>query len=223
VDAVAADKVLVTSTAHEHRPERTTILNAARQMGITSTLCNYWDSAIRRLSCVSGRARNAARAAVGGLVQHPVSGPIVVHTDTDNVKKIDRRSWNCSWPGPESRELAEFAAGWASPPRRSNRGGRQVHPLRTVHSRLQPDDGARRDQSVRPRTSRGADSYAEPTTSARPAVPAYSSVRQVPSTCTITRAASGRTARARPVPEAPGRDRPGPSAGRPACAGHRPR
>ena len=114
MDAVAADKVLVTIDGRTSTvPSGTTILNAARQMGITiPTLCNY-----RGLSpygacrvCLVELETPRGPQMVASC-SHPVSDRIVVHTDTDNVKETRRTVLELLMAqAPESRELAEFAA-----------------------------------------------------------------------------------------------------------------
>ena len=129
---------------------------------------------------------------------------------------------------PDSRELAEFAAGAR---RRVDalRAGRrgQVHPLRAVRPGLQRDDGprARSTCSAAAQRARCAPPSASRPTSARPAGPARSSAPPAPSTWPRSPPGSCK-------PHLTGYDkyldrpavhRPGPSAGLAARAGHRPR
>jgi len=95
-------------------PRGTTILNAARRLGVSiPTLCNY-----RGLS-----PYGACRVCLveietprgGQLVascSHPIDDAIVVHTETDRVKEARRTVLELLLAqAPDSRELAEFAAG----------------------------------------------------------------------------------------------------------------
>ncbi len=95
-------------------PRGTTILNAARRLGVSiPTLCNY-----RGLS-----PYGACRVCLveietprgGQLVascSHPIEDAIVVHTETDRVKEARRTVLELLLAqAPDSRELAEFAAG----------------------------------------------------------------------------------------------------------------
>ena len=115
MDANASDLFLVNvdgRTAHVARG--TTILNAARQMGVKiPTLCNY-----RGLS-----PYGACRVCLveiemprgGQLVascSHPIESNLVVHTETENVTEARRTVLELLLAqAPDSRELAELAAG----------------------------------------------------------------------------------------------------------------
>ena len=110
--------------------------------------------ALRRLPGLPGGARNAARRAVGGLVQP--SGrerPGRPHGNRAASRSRAGRCWNCCWPRPRIRaSWPSSPPSWASTSTPVPAGRRrQVHPLRAVHPGLQRDDGPRGDQPVRPR------------------------------------------------------------------------
>lgn len=115
MDAIASDRVLVNVDGRTAQvPRGTTILNAARQMGVTiPTLCNY-----RGLS-----PYGACRVCLveletprGGQLVASCSFPIensglVVRTETEKVKESRRTILELLLAqAPDSRELAEFAA-----------------------------------------------------------------------------------------------------------------
>lgn len=115
MDATTSDLVLVNVDGRTARvPRGTTILNAARQMGVTiPTLCNY-----RGLS-----PYGACRVCLvevetprGGQIvascSQPVQDNLVVHTETESVKEARRTVLELLLAqAPDSRELAELAAG----------------------------------------------------------------------------------------------------------------
>ena len=115
MDAAASDRVLVTVDGRTADvPRGTTILNAARQMGVSiPTLCNY-----RGLS-----PYGACRVCLveietprgGQLVascSYPVESGLVVRTETESVQESRRTVLELLLAqAPDSRELAEFAAG----------------------------------------------------------------------------------------------------------------
>jgi heterodisulfide reductase subunit A2 len=114
MDAAASNLVLITVDGRTARvPRGTTILNAARQMGIAiPTLCNY-----RGLS-----PYGACRVCLveietprgGQLVascSHQTEDGLVVHTSTDNVKQSRRTVLELLLAqAPDSKELAKLAA-----------------------------------------------------------------------------------------------------------------
>jgi heterodisulfide reductase subunit A2 len=114
VDAVASDKVLVTIDGRTANvPIGTTILNAARQMGITiPTLCNYGGLSpygACRVCLVELETPRGSQLVAS--CSHPVSDQIIVHTDTDNVRETRRTVLELLMAqAPESRDLAEFAS-----------------------------------------------------------------------------------------------------------------
>jgi heterodisulfide reductase subunit A2 len=114
VDAVASDKILVTVDGRTANVAiGTTILNAARQMGITiPTLCSYRGLSpygacrVCLVEIETPRGRQLAASC-----SHPVSDKLVVHTDTENVRETRRTVLELLLAqAPESQELAEFAA-----------------------------------------------------------------------------------------------------------------
>ncbi|MCY2993204.1 MAG: 2Fe-2S iron-sulfur cluster-binding protein [Planctomycetota bacterium] len=114
MDATATNRVRVNVDGRTAEvPRGTTILQAARQMGVTiPTLCNY-----RGLS-----PYGACRVCLveietprgGQLVascSHPIESSLVVHTETENVKESRGMVLELLLAqAPDSRELAEFAA-----------------------------------------------------------------------------------------------------------------
>ncbi len=115
MSTTASDRVRVSVDGRTAEVARgTTILNAARQMGVSiPTLCNY-----RGLP-----ANGACRVCLveietprgGQLVascSYPVEDRLVVHTETERVKESRRTILELLLAqAPDSRELAEFAAG----------------------------------------------------------------------------------------------------------------
>jgi len=115
MDATATDRVQVIVDGRTAEvPRGTTVLQAARQMGVTiPTLCNY-----RGLS-----PYGACRVCLveietprgGQLVAsctHPIETNLVVHTETERVTESRRTVLELLLAqAPDSKELAEFAAG----------------------------------------------------------------------------------------------------------------
>jgi heterodisulfide reductase subunit A len=94
-------------------PQGTTILNAARQMGITiPTLCNYRGLTPYGACRVCLVEIDTPRG--GQLVascSHPLDNDLEVHTDTDRVKEARRTVLELLLAqAPDSTELAAFAA-----------------------------------------------------------------------------------------------------------------
>ncbi|MGA2059645.1 MAG: 4Fe-4S binding protein, partial [Thermoguttaceae bacterium] len=94
-------------------PRGTTILNAARQMGITiPTLCNYRGLTPYGACRVCLVEIETPRG--GQLVascSHPLENDLVVHTDTDDVKAARQTVLELLLAqAPDSQELAKFAA-----------------------------------------------------------------------------------------------------------------
>jgi heterodisulfide reductase subunit A len=110
----ATDRVLVTINGRTAEvPRGTTILDAARQMGISiPTLCNYRGLTPYGACRVCLVEIETPRG--GQLVascSHPLENDLVVHTDTDNVKEARRTVLELLLAqAPDSRELAAFAA-----------------------------------------------------------------------------------------------------------------
>lgn len=110
----ATDRVLVTMNGRTAEvPRGTTILNAARQMGITiPTLCNYRGLTPYGACRVCLVEIETPRG--GQLVascSHPLDNDLVVHTDTQNVKEARQTVLELLMAqAPDSTELAAFAA-----------------------------------------------------------------------------------------------------------------
>jgi len=115
MDASATDRVQVIVDGRTAEvPRGTTVLQAARQMGVTiPTLCNY-----RGLSpygacrvCLVEIETPRGRQLVASC-SHPIENNLVVHTETENVTESRRTVLELLLAqAPDSRELAEFAAG----------------------------------------------------------------------------------------------------------------
>jgi heterodisulfide reductase subunit A len=115
MDATSSDKLQVTVDGRTAEvPAGTTILNAARQMGVTiPTLCNY-----RGLSCYgacrvclveieTGRGKQLVASC-----SYPAENGLVVHTETATVKASRQTVLELLLAqAPDSNELSEFAAG----------------------------------------------------------------------------------------------------------------
>jgi len=113
--ATAADRVRISVDGRTAEVARgTTILNAARQMGVAiPTLCNYRGLTPYGACRVCLVEIETPRG--GQLVascSFPVESPLVVHTETDAVKESRRTVLELLLAqAPESRELAALAAG----------------------------------------------------------------------------------------------------------------
>ncbi|MGA2799183.1 MAG: FAD-dependent oxidoreductase, partial [Thermoguttaceae bacterium] len=111
---IASDRVLITMNGRSAEvPRGTTILNAARQMGITiPTLCNYRGLTPYGACRVCLVEIETPRG--GQLVascSHPLENDLVVHTDTDDVKAARQTVLELLLAqAPDSQELAKFAA-----------------------------------------------------------------------------------------------------------------
>src|SRR5512142_1004321 len=111
MDATASDRVAVQIDGRTAEvPRGTTILNAARQMGVTiPTLCNY-----RGLSpygacrvCLVEIESPRGRQMVASC-SYPIETQLVVHTETETVKESRQTILELLLArAPESRELAE--------------------------------------------------------------------------------------------------------------------
>ncbi len=111
----ASDRVLVTVDGRTAEvPRGTSILNAARQMGVSiPTLCNYRGLSPYGACRVCLVELETPRG--GQLVascSFPLESDLVVHTETDSVKESRRTILELLLAqAPDSRELATFAAG----------------------------------------------------------------------------------------------------------------
>ena len=114
MDVSASDRVLVTIDGRTAEVARgTTILNAARQMGVAiPTLCNY-----RGLSpygacrvCLVELETPRGRQLVASC-SYPIDAAAVIHTETDTVKESRQTILELLLAqAPASQELADFAA-----------------------------------------------------------------------------------------------------------------
>jgi len=110
----ASDRVLITMNGRSAEvPRGTTILNAARQMGITiPTLCNYrglMPYGACRVCLVEIETPRGGQLVAS--CSHPLDNDLVVHTDTDDVKAARQTVLELLLAqAPDSRELAQFAA-----------------------------------------------------------------------------------------------------------------
>ncbi len=110
----ASDRVLITMNGRTTEvPRDTTILNAARQMGITiPTLCNYrglTPYGACRVCLVEIETPRGGQLAAS--CSYPLESNLVVHTDTESVKAARQTVLELLLAqAPDSRELAEFAA-----------------------------------------------------------------------------------------------------------------
>jgi heterodisulfide reductase subunit A2 len=105
-------KILVDGRTAEV-PRGTTILNAARQMGIAiPTLCNYRGLppyAACRVCLVELETPRGPKYVAS--CSHPADDGLVVHTDTEQVRQLRQTMLELLLAqAPQSRELAEFAA-----------------------------------------------------------------------------------------------------------------
>jgi heterodisulfide reductase subunit A len=122
MSTTASDRVLITMDGRTAEvPRGTTILNAARQMGITiPTLCNYrglMPYGSCRVCLVEIETPRGGQLAAS--CAYPLENNLVVRTETDSVKAARRTVLELLLAqAPESKELAEFAAnlGVASTP-----------------------------------------------------------------------------------------------------------
>jgi heterodisulfide reductase subunit A2 len=111
---IATDRVLVTIDGRTAEvPRGTTILNAARQMGISiPTLCNYrglTPYGACRVCLVEIETPRGGQLAAS--CSHPLENDLIVHTDTENVKESRRTVLELLLAkAPDSLELAKFAA-----------------------------------------------------------------------------------------------------------------
>jgi heterodisulfide reductase subunit A2 len=114
MSTIASDRVLITMNGRSAEvPRGTTILNAARQMGITiPTLCNYRGLTPYGACRVCLVEIETPRG--GQLVascSHPLENDLVVHTDTEDVKAARQTVLELLLAqAPDSQELAKFAA-----------------------------------------------------------------------------------------------------------------
>jgi heterodisulfide reductase subunit A len=114
MDATASDRVTITVDGRTaEAPRGTTILNAARQMGITiPTLCNFRGLppyAACRVCIVELETPRGPRYVAS--CSYPVEDRMVVHTDTEQVRELRRTVLELMLAqAPQSGELADFAA-----------------------------------------------------------------------------------------------------------------
>ncbi len=115
MDATASDRVLVTVDGRTAEvPRGTTIFTAARQMGVAiPTLCNYrglLPYGVCRVCLVEIETPRGGQLVAS--CSHPVETSLVVHTETENVKEARQVVLELLLAqAPDSRELADFAAG----------------------------------------------------------------------------------------------------------------
>jgi heterodisulfide reductase subunit A2 len=122
MSTIASDRVLVTMDGRTaEMPLGTTILNAARQMGVTiPTLCNYrglMPYGSCRVCLVEIETPRGGQLVAS--CSHPLDNDLIVHTETDNVKAARQTVLELLLAqAPDSQELAKFAAdlGVASTP-----------------------------------------------------------------------------------------------------------
>ena len=232
MDATRSDRVQMTVDGRTAQvPRGTTILNAARQMGVSiPTLCNYrglTPYGACRVCMVELETPRGAQLVAS--CSHPVEDrPGRPHRNRDVSASRGGPSWSCSWPRPPTRaELAAFAAnlGVQVDPLRAGRR-RKMRSLRPLRADLQRNDGPRGHQHLRPRRRAGSPHRLWPTN--RP-VPGVRGLRvRLPHRRRRPGhdhrpAAQAAPDRVRQVPRAAGPHRPGPSPGVAARAGHRPR
>ncbi len=114
MDLSSSDKILLTIDGREAEVAAgTTILNAARQMGISiPTLCNYRGLSpygACRVCLVEIETRRGNQLVAS--CSYPVENGLRVHTETENVKASRRTILELLLAqAPDSRELAQFAA-----------------------------------------------------------------------------------------------------------------
>ncbi|MHB1034415.1 MAG: 4Fe-4S binding protein [Pirellulales bacterium] len=115
MDTNASDRVVLNLDGRTAEiPRGTTILNAARQMGVTiPTLCNYrglTPYGACRVCLVEIQTPRGGQLAAS--CSYPVESNLVVRTETDAVKESRRTVLELLLAqAPDSRELAELAAG----------------------------------------------------------------------------------------------------------------
>lgn len=114
-DRISADRIKVTVDGRSAEvPVGTTILEAARQMGVQiPTLCNYRGIASYGACrvCIVEIERGESRQQVASC-SYPAEAGLVVHTDTEKVRDSRRTILELLLAqAPDSKELAEFAAG----------------------------------------------------------------------------------------------------------------
>ena len=115
MDASSVDRILVTVDGRTSEvPVGTTILTAARQMGVSiPTLCNYPGLSTYGACrvCLVEIERGQGRQLVASC-SYPAESGLVVHTETEQVRDARRLVLELLLAqAPESTELAVFAAG----------------------------------------------------------------------------------------------------------------
>ena len=158
MEQVSTDKITVTIDGRTSDvPQGTTILNAARQMGISiPTLCNYRGMVpygacrvcIVEMETPRG-PRQIASLQLSGGKRHDRP-----HRYTSRSATVGRTILELLLAqAPDSKPLAEFAAALRRHviARLQKRSRRRVHPVRAVCAGMQRSYGPRRDKHVRPR------------------------------------------------------------------------
>ena len=161
MDATRSDRVQVTVDGRTAQvPRGTTILNAARQMGVSiPTLCNYRGLTPYGACRVCLVELETPRG--GQLVascSHPIETDLVVRTETENVKQSRRTVLELllaqaptrrNWP-----RLPRTSA-FKQPPS-SRTPARNAFFAASARTRLQRNDGPRGHQPLRPRRRTGS-------------------------------------------------------------------
>ena len=141
MSTTASDRVTISIDGRTTEvAQGTTILDAARQMGITiPTLCNFRGLpayAACRVCLVELETPRGPRYVAS--CSHPAEDRAVVHTDTEQVRQLRQTVLELMLAqAPQSRELAEFAAklGVQFDPRSKPEPEGRVRPVRIVRSR----------------------------------------------------------------------------------------
>ena len=156
MDASGSQRVQVTVDGRTADvPRGTTVLEAARQMGIAiPTLCYYRGlspyGACRVCLVEIDTPRGPKQVA---SCSHPVEDKLVVRTDTEAVLESRRTVLELLLAqAPESQRAGRNGGRPGSRIHsRSSGRAREVHSLRALRAGLQRDDGPRGDQALRPR------------------------------------------------------------------------
>ena len=170
MDATASDLFLVNVDGRTARvPPGTTILNAARQMGVAiPTLCNY-----RGLSpygacrvCLVEIERRAAGSWWPRAASRSKNDARRPYGNREGRRSAADGLGTAAGPGARLGRVGQTSPpNWASQQPRSARRRGQVHSLRAVRPGVQRNDGPRRDQlrSAAARHGKSATAFGEPT------------------------------------------------------------